>query len=394
MIDPARLREAARRLLPRVIEVRRHLHAHPERSFEEHATAAFLAERLAELGLPFRRVAGTGLEARIDGRAASGPTVALRADIDALPIAEKNETEYRSRNDGVMHACGHDAHAAALLGAATLLADLRSEFGGSVRLLFQPGEERVPGGASLMIREGVLRDPVPAAILGQHVFPELPAGQVGFRSGRYMASTDELYLTVVGKGGHGGLPGQCVNPILVAAEIVTELEARFMNVPQPVPTVLAFGRIEGLGATNVIPDVVTMQGTFRTMDEERRARAHEELAALAASTARRRGAECRTEIRPGYPCLVNDEALTARARAAAEEYLGSRNVVELDVRMTSEDFAWYARHVPGCFYRLGTASRNGRFRQSVHRADFDIDEGALETGAGLLAWIAVRELGR
>jgi len=397
--DAQLVRDAAQRLLPRVIAHRRHLHANPELSFEEHQTAAYIGAALDELKIPYKKgVAGTGIVALIEGKHPSKKIIALRADMDALPIVETNTTEYVSRNKGVMHACGHDAHSASLLGVAAILSELRTQFEGTVKLIFQPGEEKLPGGASLMIKDGVLKDPVPSAIFAQHVFPSLPAGKVGFRSGMYMASTDELYLTVRGKGGHAAMPKEYVNPILAAAAIVTELHRQFMgspdHIPPAVPTVLAFGRIEGLGATNVIPDTVQLQGTFRTMDENWRARAHEQLKALSAAVAESMHASCELEVRKGYPFLVNDPGLTARARAAAEEYLGKENVCELELRMTAEDFAWFSQQLPACFYRLGTASPDGKFRKGVHSSDFDIDERALETGMGLLSWIALKELTR
>ena len=377
---------------PATVALRRHLHAHPELSFQETETAAFVSAELRKLGLMPQAVAGTGVVALIEGRP-GGPTVALRGDLDALPIQELNDVAYKSTNPGVMHACGHDVHTASLLGAARILNELKGEFRGTVKLLFQPGEERLPGGASLMIREGVLENPAPASVLGQHVFPLLPAGKVGIRSGRYMASTDELYLTIRGQGGHGAMPEQNLDPVLVAAHLIVAAQQLVSRRANPkLPSVLSFGKVIANGATNVIPNEVSIEGTFRTLDETWRAEAHQHLRRLCEGLADSMGATCELEIRQGYPCLDNHPATTARVRAAAEEYLGAENVVELDQWMAAEDFAYFSQAAPACFYRLGTAAPDGRFRASVHTPTFDVDEAALTVGPGLLAWLAVREL--
>lgn len=396
-IQAETIRQAARAQLSRIIAIRRHIHANPELSFEEFQTSAYICSVLDELGVPYKTgYVKTGIVALIEGKNPGKKTIALRADMDALPIRETNETEYKSKHEGVMHACGHDVHSASLLGAAAILQQLREQFEGTVKLIFQPGEELLPGGASLMIKEGVLHRPSPEAIFAQHVFPSLPAGKVGFRSGMYMASTDEIYVTITGKGGHAAMPKEYVNPIIVASTIITALHALFMEektkVTPAVPTVLAFGRIEGYGATNVIPDTVKIEGTFRTMHEDWREKAHVFMKSTAETLAKEMGAVCDFDIRRGYPYLVNHPGLTERARKSAEEYLGKENVTELEMRMTAEDFAYFSQELPACFYRLGTASPDGRFTYGVHNSNFDIDESALETGMGLLAWIACREL--
>ncbi len=374
------------------VAVRRHLHAHPELSFQETATVAYVAAELKKLGLDPRPVAGTGLVALIEGKP-GGPCVALRADMDALPIQELSDVAYKSQTPGVMHACGHDVHTACLLSAARILVALKDEFRGSVKLLFQPGEERLPGGASLMIKEGVLANPAPKSVLGQHVFPHLPAGKIGLRPGRYMASTDELYLTIKGRGGHGAMPEQNLDPVLVAAHIIVAAQQIVSRRANPkIPSVLSFGKVIANGATNVIPDAVYMEGTFRTLNEEWRDEAHRLLRQLCEGLAASMGAVCELEIRRGYPYLENEPALTARTRAAAEEYLGPENVVELDQWMAAEDFAYFSQAAPACFYRLGTRAPDGRFAASVHTPTFDIDEAALAVGPGLMAWLAVREL--
>lgn len=377
--------------LDEIIAVRRHLHANPELSFKEFKTAEYVAEKLTEFQIPFKKgIAGTGIVATVEGRNPSAKTIALRADLDALPIKEANELEYRSKNEGVMHACGHDAHAASLIGAALILSELKDEFEGRVKFIFQPGEEKVPGGASLMIKEGVLKNPVPDCIIAQHVFPELEAGKVGFRAGMYMASTDELYVTVKGKGGHGALPDQNVDPVLIAAHLIVALQQIVSRNARPdIPSVLSFGKVIADGSTNVIPDVVEMEGTFRTMHEAWREEAHHKMKQMATQIAQSMGGNCEFNIVKGYPFLVNDEATTLKAKKLAVDYLGEANVVELDLRMTSEDFAWYSQQLPACLYRLGVRNEAQGITSGLHTSTFNIDEKALETAMGLMAWIAV-----
>ncbi len=394
----AAIQEAAKSLHPRVVNIRRHLHANPELSFKEFKTAEFVTDELEAMGIECERMSTTGVVGLIHGSLGEGTTIALRADLDALPIKEKNATEYVSKNEGVMHACGHDVHTASLLGAAQILQGMRDQFRGTVKLIFQPGEELLPGGASIMIKDGVLENPAPEFIFAQHVFPSLPVGKVGFRSGMYMASTDELHVTVYGKGGHAAMVNEYVNPILIASTIIAALHAFMMDKKtrlgsaNDTPTVLAFGKIEGLGATNVIPETVSIEGTFRTMNEDWREKAHEFMKRTAEGIAKEMGGRCEFRVDRGYPVLFNDAEVTDRARWAAEEYLGEHNVTELDLRMTAEDFAFYSQKIPACFYRLGTASTDGKFTAGVHSPVFDIDEKALQTGAGLLAWIALNEL--
>ncbi len=387
-----RVRALAQEHAATSVSDRRHLHAHPELSFEEHATVRYVAEQLDALGIPHRRVAGTGLIAEIRG--GSGPTVALRADLDALPIEEANDVPYRSVHPGVMHACGHDVHTASLLGAARILQPLSKELGGSVRLLFQPGEEKLPGGATLMIRDGALRNPTPQALFGQHVHPPLAAGSVGFRPGIYMASTDELYLTVTGRGGHGAMPHQGVDPIVITAQTITALQQLVSRETDPtLPVVLTFGRIESVGgATNVIPNAVKLEGTLRTLDEDWRRELHRRLKRTAEGMAAALGGSAELTIAHGYPFLKNDETLTHWARTEARALLGEDRVVELPIRMTGEDFAFYTHHLPACFYRLGVKGDGGHVASPVHTDTFDVDEACLTTGASLLAWFALRRL--
>jgi amidohydrolase len=306
---------------------------------------------------------------------------------------EANDVPYKSQNPGVMHACGHDAHTASLLGAAKILNELKGEFEGTVKLIFQPGEERIPGGASLMIRDKVLENPRPQAIIGQHVMPMIPAGKVGFRSGLYMASTDELYLTITGKGGHGAMPETFIDPVLISAHLIVALQQVVSRVANPkMPTVLSFGRVEALGATNIIPNEVKLQGTFRTLDEAWRAKAHEKMKQIAQGIVEGMGGSLDFEIRKGYPSLKNNPALTGRSVKAAITYLGEENVLDLDIWMAAEDFAFFSQEIDGCFYRLGTRNESRGIVSGVHTPTFDIEEDALEIGAGLMAWLAVSEL--
>lgn len=389
-----RIAESAAAGAAGTVAVRRHLHQYPELSFAEHETVRYLAGRLDDYGIPYRPAAGTGLVAEIRGGGGPGQTVALRADLDALPITERNEVDYRSRNPGVMHACGHDVHTACLLGAARILNGVRGHFAGTVRLLFQPGEEKLPGGATLMIRDGALREPTPGALFGQHVHPPLAAGRVGFRPGIYMASTDELYLSVHGRGGHGAMPHQTVDPVVITAQLITALQQLISRETDPtLPAVLTFGRIESEGgATNVIPNAVHLQGTLRTLDEDWRRELHERLRRTATGLAAALGGRAELRIEHGYPFLKNDVPLTEWARSQAQCFLGEERVAELPIRMTGEDFAFYTHHVPACFYRLGVARPGGPPAPSVHTDTFDVDEACLETGAGLMAWLAVGRL--
>ena len=378
-----------------VVSNRRHIHQHPELSFNEFETQKFVETELKRIGITdIQQLANTGVVAII--KSTNNPdkkTIALRGDMDALPITEENKTEYISQNIGVMHACGHDVHTSSLLGVAEILFALRNEFEGTVKLIFQPGEEKLPGGASLMIKEGVLKNPEVKSVFGQHVMPFLPVGKVGFRGGLYMASTDELYVKVKGKGGHGAMPHLNIDPVLIAANIITSLQQIVSRKANPtIPSVLSFGKVIANGATNVIPDEVLMEGTFRTLDETWRSTAHTEMKKIAEMIAESMGGKCEFEIRKGYPFLKNDIELTARAKKYVEEYLGKDNVVDLDIWMAAEDFSYFTQELPACFYRLGTRNEARGIISSVHTPTFDIDEHALEIGAGLMAWIAVSEL--
>jgi amidohydrolase len=376
------------------VGARRHLHANPELSYQEYNTSKFVAHKLKELGLqPKEGIAGTGLVVLIEGRNPAKKTIALRADMDALPIQETNTVSYKSQNPGVMHACGHDVHTASLLGTAKILNEVKNQFEGSVKLIFQPGEEKNPGGASLMIKEGVLENPKAEAIIGQHVMPLVPVGKIGFREGMYMASSDEIYLTVIGKGGHGAAPELTIDPVVIASHIIIALQQIISRNASPKqPTVLTFGKISAEGATNIIPDEVKIAGTFRALNEQWREEGLKKIKKMAEGMAESMGGKCNVIISRGYPYLANDPALTRRLRHAAEEYVGKENVVDLELTLGSEDFAYYSHQIPASFYRLGTRNETKGISSYVHTPTFDIDEDALAIGPGLMAWLAVKEL--
>ncbi|TCJ18626.1 amidohydrolase [Flaviaesturariibacter flavus] len=380
------IKEKASQYAPEYIAVRRHLHAHPELSYEEYETSAYVQEKLRALNIPFRVMATTGVIGIIEGRNPGSRVVALRADMDALPINEENEVEYKSTRPGVMHACGHDVHTTCLLGAARILAETKDQWEGTVKLLFQPGEERNPGGASLLIKEGALQNPAPERIFGLHVNPQLEVGLVSFRGGKVMASADELYITIKGPGGHAAAPNWTVDTILVASHIVVALQQVISRNNHPLsPSVLTISAFNGGYTTNVIPSEVKLMGTFRAMDEEWRFKAHEIIRRIVTGTAESMGATADVHIDVGYPTVYNNEALSAAARRLAEGYLGEARVQETEVRMGAEDFGYYSQVIPGCFYRLGTANKAKGITAGVHTPVFNIDESAIETGIGLMA---------
>lgn len=389
-----KIKSLASTIHSQVITNRRHLHANPELSFEEYQTSAFVKQELDKLGIPYQEMANTGVVAIIKGAKESDKVIALRADMDALPITEANDVEYKSKNVGVMHACGHDVHTSSLLGTAKILSELKEGFAGTVKFIFQPAEERLPGGANLMIKEGVLENPKPQAVLGQHVMPLIEAGKIGIRPGKYMASTDELYVTIKGKGGHGAQPQQNIDPVLIMAHIITALQQIVSRFADPrSPSVLSFGKVIANGATNVIPNEVYLEGTFRTLNESWRAEAHKKMKKMAESIAEGMGGSCEFRIENGYPFLINEEKLTARVKDAAIDYLGEENVVDLDIWMAAEDFAYFSQASDACFYRLGTRNTERGITSSVHTPTFDIDEKALGLSTGLMAYLALKELG-
>ena len=378
-----------------VVAMRRHLHQNPELSYQERKTGLFIAQKLADLGIEYTHgVAENGVVGLIKGKNPSKKVIALRADFDALPIQEINDVPYKSKNDGVMHACGHDAHTASLLGVAKILYELKDEFEGTIKLIFQPAEEQLPGGASIMIKEGVLQNPSPELIIGQHVHPPLEAGRIGMRPGIYMASTDELYVTVKGRGGHGAMPQDCLDPVVITAQIIVALQQIVSRLADPtIPSVLTFGKINSTGgATNIIPNEVKLEGTFRTLDEAWREKAHKRMRKVAVGIAEGFGAACDFTIVKGYPVLKNDEHITKKVWRYASEYLGESQIEHLPIRMTAEDFAYYSQEIPACFYRLGTGNKAMGITSPLHTNTFNIDENSLLTSIGTMAYIAIKTM--
>ena len=393
------LKENVRRLAQQYkdefIQIRHHLHAHPELSYQEWNASVFIQEKLSEWYIPFTVMAATGVVAMIEGRNPGSRVVALRADMDALPIQEQNSVTYKSQTDGVMHACGHDVHTTCLLGAARILQQTKEEWEGTVKLIFQPGEERNPGGASLMIKEGVLSNPTPQGIVGLHVHPGLPVGKLSFRKGRVMASADEIFITIKSAGGHAAAPHLTADTVLIASHIIVALQQIISRNNNPTsPSVLSICSIQGGHTTNVIPSEVKLMGTFRAMDETWRKKAHELITKQVKGIAEAMGAEADIWIDVGYPTVDNDPIFTEQAWQLAKEYMGTDNVPETELRMGAEDFGYYTQHVPGCFFRLGVRNETEGIVHNVHTPFFNIDESAIETGMGMMAWLGASLLGK
>ena len=373
---------------PEFVEIRRHLHANPELSYKEFNTSWFIQAKLTAFGIPFEVKATTGIVAIIKGNSPDSRIIALRGDMDALPIEEENDVPYASLNRGVMHACGHDVHTTVILGAAKILNELKHSFEGTVKLIFQPGEERNPGGASYMIQEGVLENPRPQGIIALHVHPGLDVGKLSFRKGRVMASADEIYITIRSKGGHAAAPHLTADTILIASQLIVSLQQIISRNCNPLsPSVLSICSIQGGHTTNVIPSEVKLMGTFRAMDEAWRFKAHELITKQAIGLVESMGAEIDLKIDVGYPTVDNDPAFTETAWHQANIYMGKENVKETEIRMGAEDFGYYTQVIPGCFYRLGVRNEAKGIVHNVHTPKFDIDERAIETGIGVMAWL-------
>ena len=394
MITSSLIREKTAHHIKELTDIRHHLHQHPELSFHERETAAYISQLLTSWGIDHQTgIAGHGIVGVIKGQNPGKRTIALRADMDALPITEANQVPYKSMRQGVMHACGHDVHMTCLLGTIKLLNSLKADFNGSVKFIFQPAEETLPGGAQQMIIEGVLKNPDVEMILGQHVFPELEAGKAGFKSGDYMASSDEINLIITGRGGHGAMPEKFNDTVLAMAQIIVALQQVVSRkAPTQIPTVLSFGKVIADGAHNVIPSEVIVKGTFRTFDERWRTTAHQLIETIAHHTAEAFGVRCEVVIDKGYPVVINHPEETKLVREAAIEFLDLENVVELEIRTTAEDFGYFLQHVPGCFYRLGTRNQSLNITSNLHTDTFNIDEKAIETGTGLMTWLALQRL--
>lgn len=393
MVSPDSIKQLSQQIHGEVVGWRRHLHAHPELSFQEEETSAFVKRELDKLGISWKAVANTGVLATITGGRPSNTVVALRADMDALPIQEANEVPYASQHPQVMHACGHDFHTSSLLGAAKILNTLKDNFGGTIKFFFQPGEEVIPGGASHMIRDGVLENPKVDAVIGQHAMPRIPVGKIGIRKGKHMASMDSLFVRVIGRGGHGAQPDTNIDPVVIASHIILSLQQIVSRRAHPGdPTVLSFGKVIANGAINVIPDEVYMEGTFRAMNEAWRSEAHGLMVKMAEDIAVAMGGRCEFRIQRGYPFLVNEENLTEEVRRYAIEYLGEENVLEEDIWMAAEDFAYYSQVADSCFYLCGVGNAQKGIQSSLHTPTFNIDEDVLALSPGLMAYVALRRL--
>ena len=384
-----KIKQIAEKYSNNVLEYRRYLHKHPELSFNEFNTSEYITDFLSKNRIQFKKgIAKTGILAVIEG-SKPGKTIALRADIDALPITEQNNCDYKSENNGVMHACGHDVHTASLMGAILILNEIKSKLSGKVLFVFQPAEEKLPGGAKQMLDEGIFNEYKPDMVIAQHVNPSMKAGTIGFKSGMYMASTDEIYMTVKGKGGHAAMPNQITDTVLIASHIIIALQQIVSRKAfAAIPTVLSFGKVIANGATNIIPDEVKIEGTFRTMNEEWRKEALSQIKFISQNVAKSMGAECDVNIFNGYPSLINDNDVTLKAKKLSEQYLGVENVTDMDVRMTAEDFSYFAQVYPSTMYRIGTSNENNNSQNPLHSATFDIDESVLKYSHGLMAWIA------
>ncbi len=385
------IKNLARTYTNEFIEVRHHLHANPELSYEEFNTSKYIQSKLSEWNIPFEVKATTGVVGLIKGKNPDKRTLALRADMDALPIVEENEVSYKSTNHGIMHACGHDVHTTCLLGAAKILNETKEDWEGTIKLIFQPGEEKNPGGASLLIKEGVLENPAPEKILALHVHPGMEVGQFSFRGGMVMASADEIYITIKCKGGHAAAPQFTADSILIASHLVISLQQIISRNNNPFnPSVLSITAMNGGNTTNVIPSEVKLMGTFRAMNEEWRFKAHEMIIKQTKELVTAMGAEVDVRIDVGYPFVFNNEALSSAARTIAEEFAGEENVSETELRMGAEDFAYYSHQIPGCFFRLGAGNKSKGITSNVHTPTFNIDEAAIEHGMGMMAWLATK----
>ncbi len=382
------IKNRAEEILDEINSIRRHIHMHPELSFQEYETSEFIKQTLDKWGVFYRDgIVKTGILARIDGEK-PGKSVAIRADMDALPIQEANPVEYRSVNEGVMHACGHDVHTSCLLGTIRILNGMKDRIKGTLLFVFQPGEERIPGGARLMLEENLFGDQEPDFMIAQHVYPEMSSGEAGFRPGIYMASADEIFITIKGRGGHAAIPERITDTVLIASHIIVALQQVVSRRNSPgTPSVLSFGKVEAPGAVNIIPNEVKIEGTFRTMNEDWRKEAHGYITDIATKTAEAMGAKAEVEIRKGYPVLVNHPGLTKFASSLAREYLGDEKVSDLNIRMTAEDFAYFSQRYPSVMYRLGVAEPGAADWPSLHTPLFNIHENALKTGIELMTWL-------
>lgn len=395
-MDKVKVKQEVNSIIDQLISIRRHLHEHPELSFHEKNTADYISGLLNNWHIPHKtNIGGFGIVGVINGENPDSKVIALRADMDALPITEENDISYCSTNPGVMHACGHDVHMTCLLGAVKILSENKDRFKGTIKFIFQPAEETLPGGAQLMIEDGVLENPAPELIIGQHVLPELEVGKVGVKAGPYMASSDEINLTITGKGGHGAIPSSFDDTVMATSEIIYKIKDKvFKETPKGIPTVLSFGKVIADGAYNVIPSEVIVKGTFRTFNEDWRKKVYSIIRNISAEISSKHNTKCDVFINNGYPVLKNDISLTNEFINAASEFLGKENIVDIDLRTTVEDFARYTQYIPGCFYRLGVANKGKNITANLHTSNFNVDEKSIENGTSLMIWNALKLVSR
>lgn len=380
----------SKEIIAEAVSMRRHIHSFPELSGKEYKTSDFIREKLQQFGIEnIRQIADTGIVATVFGNNCNKKRVALRAEMDALPIYEKNEFSFKSKNDGVMHACGHDVHTANLLAAAWVLNQLKNEFEGTIQFVFQPSEEAMPSGANRMLSEGIFEQRQPDAMIAIHVDPTIPVGKIGFRCGSTSASADECYITVKGKGGHGAYPAQFINPIVIASKIIIELQSL---TDLSVPTVVTFGKIEALGKTNVVPEIAKIEGTIRAFDEKRRGEIHQQIRQKAAEIAQSFGGSVDVNILLGYPVLKTDRALTLRCKSYLEDYFDNTCMVESPLRMGADDFSYFSEKYSATLLRLGTRNESKGIVSALHTDTFDVDEDIIKIGIETLCCIALNEL--
>jgi amidohydrolase len=392
-IFASKIKELSSKYLQEFWDIRCQIHSNPELSFAEMETSKLIQQKLKELGIVFEdNWVKTGIVATLNGDSDNGKTIALRADMDALPIQEENESTYSSKRAGIMHACGHDYHTASLLGTAKILMELKDHWSGTIKLIFQPGEEVLPGGASLMINEGLFEKHTIQKILGQHVTPEIESGKVGFKSGMFMASTDEIHITATGKGGHAALPHLYKNPITALSKAILHIDEFYRTAKHPIDTVVAIGNFTATGATNVIPNRATALGTIRTFDENYRKEIHKNIQFICETISKETEVDIACKILIGYPFLKNDVSLTEQAIQHSTEFLGKENVLDLPLRMTAEDFAFYSQKIPACFYRIGTGNKKMGIIHGVHTSKFDVDKSSLSSAIALMTYIAMCEM--
>ena len=398
MTQVDKIRSEVDEIMPGMVADRRHLHENPELGFQEFKTAEFVKQRLEQLGVEDIRtgIAVTGVTGLITGTG-EGPqrNVLVRADMDALPIHEENDVDYKSKNEGVMHACGHDAHTSILLGLARLLSDRKDQFSGTVKLCFQPAEELPPGGAQAMIKEGVMNEPPIEAVFGLHMANQVPVGKIQVGAGPVMAAADGYTITIHGKGGHGAYPHGCIDPVVIGAQIVVALQTTVSRNTDPMDAAVVSNCVFQSGdAFNVIPDTAVLKGTVRTFKDETRDLMEKRITELATTIAEGMGGKATVDYARGYPATVNDEAMTELAREAAIAAVGEENVIAKDPAMGAEDMSYFQLEAPGSYFFVGSKNEEKGLVWGHHHPKFDIDEESMANGLTAMAMNVLTYLGR